>query len=341
MRKLCFVTVSAIVAAALFAVLVNVVPTSTDDAEAGASTITMSIDAIPGNGTRPCDPIDNAATVALNSSHSVAICIADYLAVAGEAPPAFEARVVYNTLNTAPEVADVAPAVDDNPNLNNTAGPNGVGTTVGAGGWDCTSFGQAFPKGEDPNTPERDAFIFCNTGGTSALAANPGHLATINFNTGSTSGTDPLTFGGSTNVFAENCGLGVLVCVGATITKGTGGGVPPTPTVTNTPAPGTIPTQGAGSTATPTVTPEGAGGETPPPGGGETPGPGEPGEPGQPGGQPTAPGGGPGGVVQPPSTGSGGDSSVDTRTLILAAAAIIGGVGLTGAGWRLRRSWQR
>ncbi|MEX2225849.1 MAG: thrombospondin type 3 repeat-containing protein [Dehalococcoidia bacterium] len=206
-----------------------------EGARAGAPPLELSLDADPANGSGPCDPIDATTTVPLNTTHTVAVCLSNYFTDFGS-PNAFDARVSYTTLNTAPEVADAAPALNDNPNANDGAGPNSLGTS-----WDCTSFGQSFPKGDNPNTVgTRDATIFCN-GGSLELEAEPGLLATITFQSGNTNGIDSLAFISGTNIYALDCNLGDLVCTGATITKGS---TPPTSTPSPTPT----------NTATPTST---------------------------------------------------------------------------------------
>ncbi|MEX2225842.1 MAG: hypothetical protein WEB52_05260 [Dehalococcoidia bacterium] len=330
MRKLCVVTAAAVVSIVMTAVLAGI-PGSREPASAGLPTgVILSIDANPGNGTRPCDPIDPTSSVALSTSHSVAVCLDNYLQTQGS-PNAFDARVQYSAINIAPEAPDVAPALNDNPNANDGAGPNSLGP-----GWDCTAFGQSFPKGDNPNTAGvLDATIFCN-GATLELTAEPGLLATIDFQSTSTSGTDILSFLAGTNIYAFDCGTVDLTCTGATITKGAGGTAP---TATSTSTPGSVTptnTKGPGGTATPTPTPPGAGGETPPPSGTTEPPP-----PPPPGGgtAPTTTGGGTGaGGVRPPSTGSGGESSmVSTQGLLIALMAVVGGAAVTGAGWRMRR----
>ncbi len=178
-----------------------------------AVVLTLSIDADPLNGTRPCSPIDTAATVPLNATHTVAVCLSHYLNWGS--PQAFDARVQYGTLETAPEVRDAGAALRDNPDANNTAGPTGIGRK----GWDCGVDRAVYPKGDDPLTPERDAFIFCyNQAATGVLTAEPGLLATITLHSGALSGVETLSFLLSSNIYGINClTTGEFACEGATI----------------------------------------------------------------------------------------------------------------------------
>lgn len=238
----------------------------------------LAIDADPGNGSRPCDPIDDIRMGAPTSgSYTVAICLAD----SAGAPDAFEARLVWSGgVATAPEVADTAPALDDNPNANNGAGPNGLGTS-----WDCTGFGLAFPKGNDPATAGvNDAYIVCNDttfGSNSVLTANPGLLATLTMNA-SGAGTMSFTFDPTSNVNSPagaNAGCAGGACPGAVVVQGTGPAEPTQPPPTPCLIDGQpCPTNTAGPTATidtrlRTFTPTPVEGG---PDGGETPGPGAP-----------------------------------------------------------------
>jgi hypothetical protein len=163
------------------------------------NSVHLHIDADITNGTRPCDPIDETATVAVGSVHKAGVCIEDYV-------PNFinnlELHILYTgdpsatpptTLNSATELPDVAPALDDNPDANDGAGADKLGT-----GWDCTGLGVKYPVGEDPYTPGvADAFIVCNAdlvNPDQELAADPGLLATVEF-TATAAGVDTIDFG--------------------------------------------------------------------------------------------------------------------------------------------------
>jgi hypothetical protein len=246
--------------------------------------VRLAIDADVGNGARPCDPIDAEATVAVGSTHKVGVCLVDY--VAGSVNN-FELHIRYTgALNTATELPDTAPALDDNPDAND--GDDPAGLKLG-GGWDCTALGVAPPVGDDISTAGvADAFMACNADVVNPdqdLTANPGLLATIEF-TASAVGDDVVDFGpvDATNknlIVAPRpdggnarCGTSVpgdeVPCTGATIHKQGG---QPAPTSTPTPSGGasptatTIATAIATATATapgPTATPGGPG-PTPPP----------------------------------------------------------------------------
>jgi hypothetical protein len=232
----------------------------------------LAIDADITNGNRPCDPIDAEATVAVGTVHKVGVCIEDYVP---NSVNNFELHIRYTgdpnaspptTLNLATEVADVAPALDDNPDANDGSGPDKLGT-----GWDCTGLGVKFPEGDDPATPNvADTFIVCNAALASPdqeLAVNPGLLATVEF-TAQRAGDDVIDFGpidatNANTVFrprpgkgAARCGTNVpadkVDCIGATIHKGgPGGPTPPPATATPVTGPTATPVTGPGATPTP------------------------------------------------------------------------------------------
>jgi hypothetical protein len=182
----------------------------------------LHIDADATNGSRPCAPIDATANVIIGDTHTVGVCIETY---EPNSIYSFELHVRYSgdpdatpptNINVATEVADVAPALDDNPNAN-----DGEGATMLGSGWDCTSFGILFPKGEDPSTPNvADAVIVCNADLVSPdldLAADPGLLATIEFTAGMTPGDDLIDFGpidqrNANKVFDPRPGGGAARC---------------------------------------------------------------------------------------------------------------------------------
>ncbi len=235
----------------------------------------LAIDADITNGSRPCDPIDASATVAVGSVHKVGVCIEDYVP---NSINNFELHVRYTgdpdanpptTLNKATEVADTGKGLDDNPDANDGAGADKLGT-----GWDCTGLGIAPPVGEDPATVGvADSFIVCNADLANPdheLSADPGLLATIEF-TATSDGDDVIDFGpidgtNATNVNAPRpgggtarCGTAVpadkVDCAGATIHKGAGGPPPPPGTAVATATP--TATAVTGPAATPTPLPPG------------------------------------------------------------------------------------
>jgi len=212
--------------------------------------------------------------VAVGSVHKVGVCIEDYVP---NSVNNFELHIRYTgdpnatpptTLNSATELPDVAPALDDNPDLNDGDDPSGFKL---GGGWDCTGLGLVFPKGDDPGTPNvADAFIVCYAALANPdqdLSADPGLLATIEF-TAQGAGDDVVNFGpvdfqNASNVqsprpggFPARCGTGVpadqVGCFGATIHKGEGGPVPtPAGTPAATATPGGTPATGPAATPTP------------------------------------------------------------------------------------------
>jgi hypothetical protein len=244
----------------------------------------LAIDADITNGSRPCDPIDNAATVDVGSVHKVGVCIEDYVP---KSINNFLLQIRYTgdpsatpptTLNKATELPDVAPGLDDNPDANDGDDPSGFKL---GGGWDCTGLGLKYPMGEDPITANlADAFIVCNADLVDPdqdLTANPGLLATIEF-TAQGAGDDVINFGPAdvtnrSNVMNPRPGDGqgrcgtmvaadVIDCLGATIHKQGAGGPVPTPTgtpATGTPAATATPggTPATGPAATPTPLPPG------------------------------------------------------------------------------------
>jgi hypothetical protein len=118
----------------------------------------LAIDANVENGNGPCDPIDSEADVNVGAVHRVAVCILNTPA------PVFSflTRVVYDgQLNVAPEVPDLLPALDDNPDAN--AGATTFSSPNLGTGWDCSGFGVYPPRGDDEFTPDKnDAVLACH-----------------------------------------------------------------------------------------------------------------------------------------------------------------------------------
>jgi len=203
---------------------------------ASGNTIHLHIDADITNGTRPCDPIDTTATVAVGMVHKVGVCLEDYQ------PNSIEAFELFinndDSLNFAPDPqgdeeplnggsgpACTAGCLDDNPDGNDGDDPSGFKL---GGGWDCSGLGAAPPRGQtlpihivcsgSIGNPDKD------------LSANPGLLATVQF-TALAPGTDSISFSPDTAVGyplpgdeLARCGTPPRVeqsmgCFGATITK--------------------------------------------------------------------------------------------------------------------------
>jgi len=212
------------------------------------NTTHLHIDADITNGSRPCDPVDDTATVAVGAAHKVGVCIEDYVP---NSIGSFELYIRYtgDPDATPPTTINIAPTLDcgsgtgdpgclnANPNANDGDDPTGFKL---GGGWACGCFGLpvCFPKGDDPRTPGlADALIVCYgaplNNPDQDLTANPGLLATIEF-TASKAGTDTIDFGpieaNATSVLSPRPGGGVarcrpqvaddqVGCFGATIVK--------------------------------------------------------------------------------------------------------------------------
>ena len=179
----------------------------------------LEVDADPTNGAGPCNPVDATRVVPTGINYTVAICVDDN---AG-AVRSFEARLIYaGGFAFAPEIQDLTPGLDDNPDFNQAPGPNGNGPA-----WDCTALGFFFPHGDDPQTtPETDAHIVCNAtnflGGP--LTANPGLLATVTM-TPTATGVESFAFAADGTASIQDditgfsaCGTEVT-CPGALITQ--------------------------------------------------------------------------------------------------------------------------
>jgi len=172
-----------------------------DDASCSVQPQHLHIDAIPDNGTRPCVPIDDEATVAVDNPHEVAVCLEDYTAhgVAG-----FDLFMT-NTqnLNFAPdpqgaeELANggagpdctADKCVNDNPDIND-GNDDVTGLKLGSN-WDCTGGGNVRPRSE--TLPIRVTCLEDTISPDHDLTANPGLLATISFDAVGT-GNDVVSF---------------------------------------------------------------------------------------------------------------------------------------------------
>lgn len=123
----------------------TVFPVTVDDA------IGLKLDMNVTNGNGVCDPIDNFANAPIGQATlKVGVCLINHLGTLPSA--AFQYNVTYDdTKLTAVEVADVSPAVDDNPDANvgatsftSTTYPNDLG-----GGWSCDGGAGIYPKGDN------------------------------------------------------------------------------------------------------------------------------------------------------------------------------------------------
>ncbi|MDI6857824.1 MAG: hypothetical protein QME71_05865 [Dehalococcoidia bacterium] len=221
----------------------------------------MEIDMDVTNGSGPCDPAatDNVGPQRqLGVEYEVAVCVHGlYL---GFPPGTVAFDVLYDdTLNLAPEVANVGTGLDDNPDANAGATTfNGEGHDLGDG-WDCSSGGLAFPMGDkNPATGPGNgrAFLSCSSlTGPFRLGDDEdwGTLAVITF-IPLENGTDTLQISWGTLGYTDASEMGTcnpdvlfpMVCLDGTDIKGE----PPTETPTQ-PGPTNTPTE----TATPTETP--------------------------------------------------------------------------------------
>jgi sugar lactone lactonase YvrE len=208
----------------------------------------VEIDTIQ-DGSTFCEPVNDTSTEVFPHSHRVAVCVKDPPAAIG----AFQFDLVYDdTLNTAPEVANVGLALDDNPDANEgaTTWPNSTtGDDLGSG-WDCSGFGVQYPTGDtDAGTGPghgRAKIVCLNLLGPWTLGDNEteGVLATVEFNVIGL-GADTLhlenvevadTMGGEMG----SCNPAISVpipCFDATESKVTPTPTPP-PTYPPTPTPG-------------------------------------------------------------------------------------------------------
>jgi len=142
-----------------------------------ADALAVSLDMDISDG--PCTDIDATAPHACGSTYKVAICATGLYS--GYPVGSFTFDVTYDdTKNNGTEVANVAPALDDNPDA--SAGTTKWGDGLGVN-WACDNSGSGFPTG---NTPAAggDAFLACDgtaVGATFLLGDNEtaGVIATV------------------------------------------------------------------------------------------------------------------------------------------------------------------
>jgi len=274
--------------AVVLAVVVMAVPRlsgGTEQAGAQGITVSLDMDASTTDGG-PCTDIDATASHTTGVPYYVGICVENLYQGYPIGVAAF--HVIYDdTLNHAPEVADTGNGLDDNPDAN--AGTTTWGSSLGSG-WDCSSGGAAFPKGDNKAATgpgNGDAFISCRSSlGPWTLGDNEtsGVIARIRF-IADYEGTDLLTIANGLLGYSDASEMGTcnpvvgvdtaMTCVDGEDMK-TGEPQPTstatrTPTATYTPCPGGVcptqePTRRAWTkTPTPiptgTPTPEGDGGD--------------------------------------------------------------------------------
>lgn len=230
-----------------------------------AQTMRVFIDADTADGI--CDlPEDSSVSVLSPASFDVAVCL--------ESPPsavgAFSFDLIYDdTVILAPEVADAAPALDDNPDANQAA--------LG-GAWDCSGFELAFPTGDSdlasgPGHGEATIDCLSLTGPWTFTSTGP--LAVIHFEAQSVVGGTELAVEnvvigdkGGAEIGSCNPAVGVpMTCVNGTVSVDGGAPPPPTPTqptsaatptatsVAGAPTPTSTSTPGSASTPASTSTP--------------------------------------------------------------------------------------
>jgi hypothetical protein len=325
MRKLNGSVRVALIALALAASSLTIADRTTVDAGVEAS---FAIDADP-TGT-PCSPVDSSRSVATGASVSVALCLLN----ANQAPvnggfTTATLRVGYTSpLSATDNAGNPTSGLGGNPDWNSA----GLG---GAAAWDCNLLNSADAA---PSAAPSPANLTCGTTSFQDQAVSAtAHLATLTFNAPGSPGISDLTWDSGTSVLAgfDEGSCDTMTCAAAQI-EVTGTGPTATPVgPTNTPLPPTAtrtPCTVNGATCTPvlqdrnTITPTPSPvtpvvDETPP--AGETTVPGEPTGPGAaPGGE--IPGGGPGGVITLPDTGSGGGATPGrTNTLATAVLSLI------------------
>jgi hypothetical protein len=305
---------------------------------------------ITNGGGVPCAVIDDTANHDCESTYYVALCVEGLYI--GYPVGSFTFDVLYDDLlNKVPDVANVKPALDDNPdgNVGGTTWPTG---DIGLGPtayWDCSANGASYPEGDiQPATGDQngDAYITCESGdGPWNLGDNETHgvLAVIEFRA-IAEGDDAMTI--ATSGYIANPDVSKYgECTGTSYPMGCVGGVAhnegeavatntPTPTATPAPTrcpndicPTSEPTRKAWTkTPTPTVT--------------ATPAPTEPSGPSEPQQPPPPPTGGQLPQVVPPGTGSGPDGVpwASTAVWLLAAA---GAVSVSLGGLYVRRVRRR
>ena len=183
-------------------------PAAADGGELGVIGLegAIQIDAKPTNGSRPCDPVDQAREVQSGETYTVAVCLRQVV----NAPGSIELAVNYDSLMSQPTNDAGSPPDnrDGNPDLNDGGGSGAVGV-----GWDCSIGGVSPPSSGNP------ALLACSAaGGTTELTQLPGLLAIVEF-TAVGPGLQLLSFQASgTAIDGNHCSpAGTVGCSGANI----------------------------------------------------------------------------------------------------------------------------
>lgn len=233
-----------------------------------AAGLRLAIDADTTNGI--CTTVDSSRTVSAGGTYSVAVCVENL----PQEIDAFDLFIYYDdTLNYVPDLPDVIPALDDNPDAN--GGATAFSSPDLGSGWDCSGYGGYFPIGDrNPSSgPGRgEAFITCDHfyGGSLYLAGRSLPMAVIEMVAVST-GQDSLEFGDLGRLAWESRTVGlcqlqsgwVMPCDGATITILSAPTATPTPTRTPSRTPTPSPTATRSPTSTPVPPPDADGGGAP------------------------------------------------------------------------------
>jgi hypothetical protein len=202
-----------------------------------ASSTSLALDMDITNGSGVCDPIDSSTNVDVGpAAVRVGVCFVNPL---GTLPvSAFKYNVTYDdSMIVAPEVADVSPALEDNPDAN-----AGVTTFTSpkysshlGDGWQCDD-GGAFPKGDNnasTGAAAGNAFSGSCISISGPYTLTSGPLGVITFDAVG-SGTSTVSFGGS-SVHADDLseigscnqpGNRPMPCVGGSVTVGGCPGAP-------------------------------------------------------------------------------------------------------------------
>ena len=127
-------------------------------------TVSLDMDVTNGSPAAPCAIIDATANNDCGSTYKIGLCATGLYNGALYAIGSFSFDVLYDdTKNTGTEKANVAPALDDNPDANE-------GTTEwgdGLGGFTCDNATLAYPMGDrnilETGPGKGDAFIACDS----------------------------------------------------------------------------------------------------------------------------------------------------------------------------------
>jgi hypothetical protein len=142
----------------------------------GGATLSLDMDILDG----ACTDIDASVSRSpAGPAESVAVCLAQSGTVA---VAAFQYRISYNDNNLSiPEVADIAPALDDNPDAN--AGSTTFSSPSLGGGWDCSGGVGAHPKGDLDGTQNGTGVAFSggcgSASGPNTLLSGPLGVVTL------------------------------------------------------------------------------------------------------------------------------------------------------------------